>query len=984
MRKIYTLLIWGCLLNFSVAHAQLVVKGVVRDGETSEVLPGCSVTLLGTTQGTVTSADGTFQLSVPNAQARLVFDFIGYTRQERQVQTKSPWEVVMLPSANELKELIVVGYGSTASKDVTGAAKSIKSTDFNRGIINSPEQLLQGKAAGVHITASSGEPGAALNIQVRGPGGVRTGSTPLFVIDGLALDNSSIGGALNPLTFLNPEDIASIDVLKDASATAIYGARGANGVILITTKKGKSGSSQVQFSSSLGLSQLARKMPLFTAAEFREQLESLNGNYVDDGGNTDWQKEVTQDALTQNHNLTLSGGTGRFSYFSSFGLQQQQGIIRESQLDRYNGRINVTQKAWDDKLVIDAQLSLGRIDNDRPNFTSVLGAALSANPTYRPYDENGKLKFYPDGSNPLFTLSTQQDITQTQRIVANISPSLTLWKGWVYKVNLGIDQSRSDRDIQTLPSADPFLEGGLQTLYNTNANRLIENYLTYTRQSNLHHITALVGHSYQKIDLRGRSYSINRFPVNGIEPLYNPGFGQDLTLLNNRPTGFAIINELQSFFTRVNYAYADKYLVTATLRADGSSKFGANNKYGLFPSFSFGWRISDESFLQNSAFNELKLRIGYGITGNQEIPSKITQARFTSSVTGSTSYPLENTNTYPAGTTFARLANPNIQWETSAQIDLGIDYGIWNNAFSGSLDFFRKVSQDILLEVIPADPVQPAGTFWTNVADMSIINQGIEWEGTYRGGRGNKRWEIGANITFLDNTVRNSPYTVIPTGSASGSGLTSATINGYLSGQPIGTFYLREFIGFDEKGQSRYRDTNGDGVVTDNDRIAAGSALPKVIYNLLGNWTYKNFDFSWQFNGVWGNKVYDNTANALFYKVRLARGLNTTPEAVQFQEESVNNSAPVSTRFLKSGAYFRLNNLQVGYQLPTQKLGINSYISSLRIHATAQNLFVITPYNGFDPDVNTERNVNGISSYGIDYLTYPKARTFVAGLQIGF
>jgi len=984
MRKIYTLLIWGCLLNFSVAHAQLVVKGVVRDGETSEVLPGCSVTLLGTTQGTVTSADGTFQLSVPNAQARLVFDFIGYTRQERQVQTKSPWEVVMLPSANELKELIVVGYGSTASKDVTGAAKSIKSTDFNRGIINSPEQLLQGKAAGVHITASSGEPGAALNIQVRGPGGVRTGSTPLFVIDGLALDNSSIGGALNPLTFLNPEDIASIDVLKDASATAIYGARGANGVILITTKKGKSGSSQVQFSSSLGLSQLARKMPLFTAAEFREQLESLNGNYVDDGGNTDWQKEVTQDALTQNHNLTLSGGTGRFSYFSSFGLQQQQGIIRESQLDRYNGRINVTQKAWDDKLVIDARLSLGRIDNDRPNFTSVLGAALSANPTYRPYDENGKLKFYPDGSNPLFTLSTQQDITQTQRIVANISPSLTLWKGWVYKVNLGIDQSRSDRDIQTLPSADPFLEGGLQTLYNTNANRLIENYLTYTRQSNLHHITALVGHSYQKIDLRGRSYSINRFPVNGIEPLYNPGFGQDLTLLNNRPTGFAIINELQSFFTRVNYAYADKYLVTATLRADGSSKFGANNKYGLFPSFSFGWRISDESFLQNSAFNELKLRIGYGITGNQEIPSKITQARFTSSVTGSTSYPLENTNTYPAGTTFARLANPNIQWETSAQIDLGIDYGIWNNAFSGSLDFFRKVSQDILLEVIPADPVQPAGTFWTNVADMSIINQGIEWEGTYRGGRGNKRWEIGANITYLDNTVRNSPYTVIPTGSASGSGLTSATINGYLSGQPIGTFYLREFIGFDEKGQSRYRDTNGDGVVTDNDRIAAGSALPKVIYNLLGNWTYKNFDFSWQFNGVWGNKVYDNTANALFYKVRLARGLNTTPEAVQFQEESVNNSAPVSTRFLKSGAYFRLNNLQVGYQLPTQKLGINSYISSLRIHATAQNLFVITPYNGFDPDVNTERNVNGISSYGIDYLTYPKARTFVAGLQIGF
>jgi len=983
MQKSCTIWLFSCLIGLA-AHAQIQIKGTVRDGQTQETLPGCSVTLLGTTQGTVTAADGTFQLTVPSTQSIVVFDFIGYTRQERKVQSTTAWDVVLEPSTNDLKELIVVGYGSTSSKDITGAAKSIKSKDFNQGIINSPEQLLQGKAAGVHITASSGEPGAALNIQVRGPGGVRTGSTPLFVIDGLALDNSSIGGALNPLTFLNPEDIASIDVLKDASATAIYGARGANGVILITTKKGKSGTSQVQFSSSLGVSQIARPLPLFTADEFRQQMVNLQGTFVDDGGNTDWQREITQTALTQNHNMTLNGGTGRFSYFGSFGLQQQQGIIRNSQLDRYNGRLNITQKAWDDKLVIDAQLSVGRIDNYRPNFGSVLGSALSANPTYRPYDDDNNLKFYPDGSNPLFTLQTQKDVTQTQRIVANISPSLTLAKGLVYKLNVGLDQSRSDRDIQTLPSRDPFLEGGLQTLYNTNANRLIENYITYSMQTGKHQATALAGHSYQKIDLRGRSYSINRFPVNGIEPLYNPGLGQDLSLLNNRPTGFAVVNELQSFFTRVNYGYQDKYLVTATVRADGSSKFGDNNKYGIFPSFSVGWRISDEPFLQNSRINELKLRAGYGITGNQEIPSKITQARFTSAVTGSTSYPLDATNTFPAGTTFTRLANPNIQWESSSQIDIGLDYGFWNNAFSGSLDVFRKVSQDILLEVIPADPVQPAGTFWTNVENMSIINQGIEWEGLYRGGKGGKRWELGANVTYIHNVVRNSPYTVIPTGSASGSGLTSATINGYLSNQPIGTFFLREFIGFDDNGLSLYRDTNGDGVVTDNDRIAAGSALPKVLYNLFGNWSYKNFDFSWQFNGVWGNKIYDNTANALFYKLRLSKGVNTTAEAVEFPEESINNAAPVSTRFLKSGAYFRLNNIQVGYQIPTKALGLQKYISQIRVHATGQNLFVITPYNGFDPDVNTERNVNGISSYGIDYLTYPKARTFVAGIQFGF
>jgi iron complex outermembrane receptor protein len=314
--------------------------------------------------------------------------------------------------------------------------------------------------------------------------------------------------------------------------------------------------------------------------------------------------------------------------------------------------------------------------------------------------------------------------------------------------------------------------------------------------------------------LQGRAFSINKFPISDIDPIYNPGLGQDLTLANNKPSGYALINELQSFYSRVNYQFREKYLLTATVRADGSSKFGKNNKYGVFPSVSAGWRISQEAFMQNGPFSELKLRAGWGQTGNQEIPSKITQALFTSVVSPLTSYPLADSGPFPAGTTFTRLANPDIQWEVSTQVDLGLDFALFKGALSGSIDYFNKVSNKILLEVIPADPVQPATSIWTNVKDMTITNQGLELDLNYRYATASGfKLDLGGNLTFIKNVVKNSPYTVIPSGSASGSGLTSATINGYVNNQPIGTFYLREFTGFDEKGLSTYRDVDGDGVL---------------------------------------------------------------------------------------------------------------------------------------------------------------------------
>jgi iron complex outermembrane receptor protein len=978
----------------SFSQNQPTVQGVVSD-EKSAPLAGVTVTIenKGTkfSQATQTDNNGAFSFTnvAPGGPYSFTFTYVGYAQKvltgyQHSAANPIRLNVTMdLQDAQTLEDLVVVGYGRSSKRDVTGAVKSIKSSDFNRGIINSPEELLQGKVSGVNVTSASGEPGGIQNITIRGPGGVRTGSTPLFVIDGMALDNSTTGGATNPLSFLSPQDIETIDVLKDASATAIYGARGANGVVLITTKRGKAGYNAVNYSFSAGISTLARALPVFEADEYKRQVVALGGTVEDLGASTDWQKEITRTAFTQNHNLSLSGGANKLTYYGSFGMQLQEGILKNNDFKRYTGRINVNQKFLDDRLVIDVNLNATNTVNKRPPISALIGNALATNPTFPARTADGTPFQFQNGINPLTELDLVKDITTINRVIGNISGTFTIIKGLDYRINYGIDNSTATRDIQSLPNLVPQRDGRLVTLTNNNTNSLIENYLTYSKTWGEHRLIALAGHSYQKIFLQGRGTSVNKFPISDVEPIYNPGIGQELTLANNRPTGYAVVNELQSFFSRLNYHFKDRYLFTATVRADGSSKFGENNKYGIFPSFSGAWVISQEDFFNSSFISNLKLRAGWGKTGNQEIPSKITQPLFTSQVSGTTSYPLYDTGPYPPGTSYTRLANPDIQWEVSTQTDIGVDFGLFNNALSGTVDYFRKVSDNILLEVIPADPVQPASTFWTNVEDMTITNQGLEIDLNFRKTVGTRfSYSIGGNITFIDNEVENSPYSVIPSGAASGAGLTSATINGYINGEPIGTFFMQEFTGFDRDGISTYRDVNGDGIVNDKDRLPLGTALPSKMFNLYGNVAYRGFDLAANFNGVSGNKVYDNTANSGFYKLLLSKGVNTTPEAIANPDESVNNAAPVSSRYLKDANFFRLNNLSLGYTINPQSINAAKWIKGLRVSITAQNLFVITPYDGYDPEVNTDRTINGISSYGIDYLSYPKARSFIFGLNV--
>jgi TonB-dependent starch-binding outer membrane protein SusC len=381
-------------------------------------------------------------------------------------------------------------------------------------------------------------------------------------------------------------------------------------------------------------------------------------------------------------------------------------------------------------------------------------------------------------------------------------------------------------------------------------------------------------------------------------------------------------------------------------------------------------------------FNSLKLRAGWGRTGNQEIPSKITQPLFTST---SGSYPLYPSGTYPASYVYSRLANPDIQWEVSEQVDVGLDFGLLNGALTGTLDYFNKKSTNILLLVNPADPVQPASEVWTNVKDMTVTNQGVELELSYRKKIGEVTVGVGGNITFIKNKVEKSPYTIIPSGSAQGSGLTSATINGYINGEPIGTFFLLKYLGIGPDSLSKYLDADKSGSISnDKDRIPLGTALPSRIYSFYGTLAYKRFDLAINFNGVSGNMLYDNTANTLFYKAKLVKNTNTTSAGSAEPGESKNNAAPVSSRFLKDGSYLRLNNMSLGYSFNTGAIRAIRWASAIRLSVTGQNLFVITDYDGYDPEVNIDRNIGGVNSYGIDYLSYPKARSFIFGLNVTF
>ena len=963
---------------------QQTITGTVTDSD-GVLLPGASVMVQGTSIGTTTDFDGNFSIDA-NPGDVLEVSYVGFETTTIEVTQETKYSIQLAANTSELDEVLVVGYGTQKKSDLTGAVSSVVAEEFNKGVVNNPGNLLQGKVSGLNVTNTSGEPGAGQDIIIRGVGTLRSGTSPLYVVDGFVLDNSGNGLATNPLNFINTQDIESINVLKDASAAAIYGSRAANGVVVITTKKGKAGRTQMNFSASTAISTIANKIDVFSAEEFRTIVPQIGGSLSDNGANTDWQDELTRTAITNNINFSMSGGSANTSYFASIGVDDQEGIINKSDLKRYSARANVTQKGWDDRLKIDLNLTATRTENTRPNIGTMVSNMLSLNPTTPAYT-NGEPTVFGTGINPLIIENIYGDFSNNNRMIANIAPSLEFVDHLTYKLNLGVDYSTTDRDVQYIPyAADPdYAQGSINTSFTTNRNTLVENTLTYNNVFGDHGLTLLAGHSYQKFYIHDKGFYFENFPNNGIEPRYQleAARGENATQYSN-----AVSNELQSFFGRVNYTYQDKYLVTATLRSDGSTKFGENNRYATFPSLALGWNIFKEDFMADSGINNLKLRASWGKSGNQEIPAKQTRLSYGESFADNDIYPLNDGITtregYDYGLVFARTANPDLQWEETTQTNIGLDFGFLDYKLSGSVDYFLKETNDVLLYFSTQDPIDEVGYKWQNIPDMKIKNSGIEVALDYQSDRTRDfSFNIGGNISYIKNEITDSPFTIVTTGTASGAGQTGATINGYMNNQPIGNFFLREFTGIGADGFSTYTDLNGDGQIDDSDRISAGSAVPDILYAFYLKFKYKNFDLGLNFNGVSGNEIYNHTRMSLFNKTQISNSLNTTDQAIAYPNEDPSNTNTVSTRYLENGAFLRLNNATLAYSLNPQVIGMDKWLDNVRLSVTGQNLFIITDYTGFDPELNTGSSSDS-KSYGIDYYTYPKARTVVFGLNVSF
>ncbi|WP_166962817.1 SusC/RagA family TonB-linked outer membrane protein [Yeosuana marina] len=1013
------------LLLGSFTYAQSVT-GTVSD--VSGPLPGVNVLVKGTTTGTVTDFDGNFAINANNGDT-LVFSYVGYLAQE-VVVSGSVITVTLAEDAAQLDEVVVIGYGTTTVKDATGAVTSVSAKDFNGGVISSPEQLIQGKTAGVQITQSSGEPGAGISVRIRGTSSVRSNNNPLFVVDGIPLsDGGTAGGAdlgggggsaKNPLSFLNPNDIESMSILKDASATAIYGSRGANGVVIITTKSGKKGGGGVfEFSSNISSSSVRKKFDLLDGPQFLGAITQYGGNAsaLDFGSNTNWQNQIYRSVLSINNSLSYSNNYGDGYVRGSFGYGNQLGVIENSSQERITGRINASHKFLEGKLKLDVNASISRVNDESPYVTNnagsqgdLLGAVYFANPTWP-----NSLGFTSgDGKlNPIQLLDYYQDLNHTNRTLLNGSAEYSIVSNLKAKVNLGYDESSATRAQMISRDIDGFNNGatgnGRGTIQDVNVkNTLMDVTLNYTKEFENSNLEVLAGYSYQSFQNYGRTVNGFGFSTAGLNemasslgsasnriqnsisiPYQQYGYSsaglfvnQILPEINSNvsvsaPGGIAVssltgdlynnTDYLQSFFGRLNYKIKDKYLFTFTLRADGSSKFGPNYRYGYFPSGAFAWQMADEDFIPES-FSTLKLRLGYGITGNQDGLSYaqfIPRERFSAPSIGNGG----DVNLGSGG--FIAFANANLKWEETAQAGIGIDFGFFNDRLNGSIDVYHKTTKDLLLQQTSAQPaVQPF--VFANV-NAKVINKGIEFALNYDVIQQEElNWNVGFNISYNENEVQDFDG-LIQTGQISGNGLTGAYAQLLAQGHPLFSYYLREFGGFDSNGISIY--PNGD-----RQEFVGKSALPDITLGISSSFSYKNWDANIFLAGQYGQYIYNNTANAFFTAGIINSGQNVTRDVLT-NGEAAANAPDVSTRFLEKGDFLRLQNLAIGYNL---NLKDKEFFKSMRLSLTGQNLFVITPYSGLDPEVDTPKSLNNIPSAGIDYTAFPRPTTVTFGINATF
>ncbi len=1003
---------WLCSVSVVMAQPRMVT-GTVSDASTGDPLPGVNIVVLGTTTGTTTDVGGRYQIEVPGPEAILVFSFVGYEQVQEVVGTRSVINVRLQPTVEVLGEIVVVGYGVQRREDVTGSVASISVDEINQGRYTSPDQLLQGRVAGLTIVANNGEPGANLNIRLRGGTSISASNQPLIVIDGVPIDNVPLtpGGAgvngappppRNPLSLINPNDIESITVLKDAAATAIYGSRGANGVILIETKKGRQGQLQVDYDGYVTASTPYRKMDVLNGEEYRrfveQQIQAGNlpasARNVLGNANTDWEEAVMRTALTQSHNLAFSGGTSQTRYRASVNYLNEEGLVINSGLERLTGRLNADHQALDGRLRLQLNLTSSFThDNLLPyNQTAgfeggVLSNVFQMNPTY-PIHAQTNLDGTPardgyfeiaDGRtsvrNPVAMAEQVQDFAKTTRSLGNLAAELDLLAGLTARVNFGADRAQASRR-QYFPQESPVGNefGGRALLRNReHSSMTFQSYLTYRGTfARQHNVELLGGYEFNE-------YMTEEFGVEGRD------FVTDLTGYNAVQSGALLVKEgtfsykdksrLVSFFTRLNYNFASKYYLTGVLRYDGSSRFGEGNKWALFPAVSGAWRLSAEPFLRGVDWiSDLRLKVGYGITGSQEIGNYLSLAQL------GARQDLQAVFNQEAFTGFAPInyANPNLQWEETASFNVGLDYNFWNGKLSGTLEYYVKETDKLLLE-IPVPQPAPVPTRIENIGKTR--NRGFELSmDALAIDRPNFNVLLGLVFSANRNEVVSlGPHEFIVTGVVSGRGQSGNFAQRLIPGEPVGTFYGWIFEGV-ENGRQKFRDLNGDGRIDDADRTIIGKAQPDFTYGFRTNIYWGNLDFSLFIRGEQGRDVFNNTALVYQTKSAVLQNQNFLKAALD-DPDALDEPAIFSSRWIEDGSFLRVDNVTIGYTFRNLGGVLGQHVRRARVYVTGQNLLLLTPYSGYDPEVNISA---GLAALGIDYAQYPRPRSFTLGVSLGF
>lgn len=982
------------LMNVSWAFAQLTVTGRVQS-KSGEPLIGVNVIEKGTTNGTVTDLDGNFSLRTEKGKT-LVFSYIGFVAQENVVKG-TRMNVTLLEDTETLDEVVVIGYGSMQRKDVTSSITSVKAEDMNVGVITTPAQMLQGKVPGLTI-ANTSDPNGSASISLRGASSLRTGEAmePYYVVDGVPGVSISL---------VAPEDIESIDVLRDASATAIYGSKAANGVIIITTKKGKKdGRTSVSYSGYVAWDRTLKTLDMMTADELlsyakTNNITQLNDYYnVDNPANTNWQDEVLRTGFSHNHNVSINGGNEKTNYSASLNFQDREGVVRGTNMDRLNARTFVQTKALNNRLELALSLNAS-IRNSSTGPTdiqgrSVLDAMYYYNPLVPVKNEDGtwyRNLNISQNYNPMSMINEDRYDTKEKLLQGTAQATLHIIDGLDWNLNLSYQNQQYIYNIynttQTQLPSVVSKHGQADRSTTENIRKQMETYLNWNHTfADAHKVGIMLGYSWEQAD-NNDGFGLRVYNFYNDDLTYH-----NLGMANNMDINDVISNNLStlrmiSFYGRINYSYKSRYLLQATVRRDGSSAFGENNRWATFPSVSAAWRITEEQFMKNQhVFDDLKLRVGYGVSGNS-LGFDAFIARPLYGATGWFTYvnPDGSTSNYRMlGAT--RNANPDLKWESTSMFNIGIDFGFLHNRLSGTIEYYDKRTSDLIYDYPVSTNRYPYGTMTANVGNIS--NKGIEITiNAVPVQTHNFTWSTTLNLSHNKNVVEkltNASYSVPYIDMADPDVVTGEKVQRIMEGSPIGQFYTYEWAGYNENGVSVFNDYDADGNLigttdapTDEDRRKTGSAQPKLTYGWNNDFTWKNWTLTAFFQGVAGNQIYNATRNYYNNVGLVAAGKNVLSEVATEQNFSDSNAHRPSDRYLESGSYFRLATLTLGYNFG--KLG--DWVNNLRIYATCNNVFTITGYKGLDPEVY----LGGLTP-GVDWrqTQYPRTRTFMVGVNVNF